>query len=129
MMNLDQTKLVGLTMELDLKAREYNKLCDKLEQLEQNNINPNDEKLLKLKQLFEQNQKEISEINKQLKELKEKEEFKEKQESYNPEKLFKKNKNISENIEDEKLRMSVIQDKKNIFTRLIEKIKSLFERK
>lgn len=31
MMNLNQTKLVGLTMELDLKAREYKKLCDKLE--------------------------------------------------------------------------------------------------
>ena len=30
MMNLNQTKLVGLTMELDLKAREYKKLCDKL---------------------------------------------------------------------------------------------------
>ena len=30
MMNLSQTKLVGLTMELDLKTREYKKLCDKL---------------------------------------------------------------------------------------------------
>ena len=27
MMNLSQTKLVGLTMELDLKTREYKKLC------------------------------------------------------------------------------------------------------
>ena len=30
MMNLSQTKLVGLTMELDLKTREYKKLCDKI---------------------------------------------------------------------------------------------------
>ena len=40
MMNLNQTKLVGLTMELDLKAREYKKLCNKLEQLKQSDINP-----------------------------------------------------------------------------------------
>ena len=33
MMDLSQTKLVGLTMELELKAREYEKLCNKLEQL------------------------------------------------------------------------------------------------
>lgn len=38
MMNLSQTKLVGLTMELDLKTREYKKLCDKLEKLKQGNI-------------------------------------------------------------------------------------------
>jgi len=70
MMNLSQTKLVGLTMELDLKAREYKKLCDKLEKLKQGNINPNDEKLLKLKQLFQENHDEIVKINKKIEELK-----------------------------------------------------------
>ena len=37
MMNLSQTKLVGLTMELDLKTREYKKLCDKLDELKEIN--------------------------------------------------------------------------------------------
>ena len=31
MMTLEQTELVGLTMKLDLKAKEFNILCDKLE--------------------------------------------------------------------------------------------------
>ena len=30
-MTLEQTKLVGLTMELELKTREYKMLCDELE--------------------------------------------------------------------------------------------------
>ena len=71
MMNLSQTKLVGLTMELDLKTREYKKLCDKLEQLKQGNITPNDESLLELKRLFQEKHDEILEINRQIKELKE----------------------------------------------------------
>ena len=70
MMNLEQTKLVGLTMELDLKTREYKKLCEKLETLKQSNIEPNDERLVKLKQLFEKNHNEIVDITRQLKELK-----------------------------------------------------------
>ncbi len=69
MMNLSQTKLVGLTMELDLKTREYKKLCDKLEQLKKSGINPNDEKLLVLNGLFQKNYNEIVEINRQIKEL------------------------------------------------------------
>ncbi len=79
MMNLSQTKLVGLTMELELKAKEYKKLCNKLDQLKRSDINPNDEKLLKLKQLFQKNHDEIVEINRQIKELKETEELIEKQ--------------------------------------------------
>jgi len=69
-MNLTQTKLVGLTMRLDLKSREYKKLCNELEILKRNNINPNDEKLLKLKQLFQENHDEIVKINKKIEELK-----------------------------------------------------------
>ena len=38
MMNLSQTKLVGLTMELDLKTREYKKLCGKLDELKEQYI-------------------------------------------------------------------------------------------
>jgi len=63
MMNLAQTKLVGLAMELDLKAREYKMLCDKFEKLRESNIDPNDERLLVLEELFNKNHKEIVEIN------------------------------------------------------------------
>lgn len=129
MMNLSQTKLVGLTMKLDLKAREYNKLCDKLEQLKQTNINPNDDKLLELKKLFQKNQNEIVEINKRIRELKEQEETIEKQklEQYDASKLFNKaSTNASKILEDEKTDIAIVENKKGIFQKLIEKIKKIF---
>lgn len=131
MMNLSQTKLVGLTMELDLKTREYKKLCDKLEQLKQIDINPNDEKLIELKQLFEKNHNEIVEINRQIKELKETEELIEKQklEQYDPANIFKrKNNNISRSNEQENMNISIVETKKNRFAKLIERIKEIFTR-
>jgi hypothetical protein len=128
-MNLTQTKLVGLTMELDLKTREYKKLCDKLEKLKQGNIKPNDEKLLELKQLFQKNHEEIVEINRQIKELKETEELIEKQklEQYDSVNLFKR-KRFTKGNEEENMNISVIETKKNIFTRLIERLKEIFAR-
>lgn len=91
-MNLNQTKFVGLTMELELKTKEYKKLCNTLEKLKKNNVNPNDEKLLELRELFQKNHDEIAEINKQLNELKKAEEYieKKKLEQYNPDNLFKR---------------------------------------
>ena len=71
-MNIDQTKLVGLTMELDLKAKEYKELCDQLEQLKSSNIDPNDEKLLDLAKKFLENQEEIKKIVLKLEKLKNK---------------------------------------------------------
>ena len=71
MMNLKQTKLVGLTMKLDLKTREYKKLCEKLDELKKRKIDPNDERLLKIKELFKKNHDDIVEINKQIKKIKE----------------------------------------------------------
>ena len=68
-LNMDQTKYVGLTMELDLKTREYKMLCDKLEKVKEMNVDPNDERLLWLKNMFEKNNKEISDIVSQLKSL------------------------------------------------------------
>lgn len=131
MMNSSQAKFVSLIEELNLKAKEYNKFCDKLEQLKQTDINPNDEEVLKLKQLFQKNRDEIVEINRQLKELKENEELLEKQklEQYNPENLFKRNNNISENKKEENMNILVVENKKNIFIRLIEKIKEIFSMK
>lgn len=128
MMNLSQTKLVGLTMELDLKAREYKKLCDKLENLKQCRINSNDERLLVVEELFQKNHDDIVNINTQIRELKESEEFKEKQriEQYNPESFFNKKNDISKINKEENMDISVIKTKNNLFIKLMEKIKSLF---
>lgn len=130
MMNLSQTKLVGLTMELDLKTREYKKLCDKLDKLKENKIDPNDERLLVVKELFQKNHDDIVKINTQMKELKETEELKEKQklEKYNPENIFNKKNDTSKTKQEENMDISVVQTKKNLFTRFIEKIKSFFKK-
>ena len=69
-LNITQTKLVGLTMELELKAKEYKMLCNQFEKLKNKNINPNDEKLLIVKRMFQKNHEEIVEINKKIRELK-----------------------------------------------------------
>ena len=130
-MDLNQTKLVGLTMELDLKTREFKKLCNKLEQLKKEDIEPNDEKLSNLKILFQKNQEEIVQINKQLKEIKENGELIEKQnkEKYSYENLFKIKNNITKTDEKEKLSLNLVSTKKNIFARIIDKIKSFFIKK
>lgn len=70
MMNLNQNKLESLIIKLDLKSKEYEELCDILDKLNQNNIDPNDENLLDLKDLFQKNHDDIVEINRQIKELK-----------------------------------------------------------
>ncbi len=125
--NLNQTKLIGLTMELDLKAREYKKLCNKLEKLKEDNIDANSSELLELKNLFQINHDEIVEIKKQLKILKENEEVIEKQllEHYDASKLFKKVKNVP--INDEETNMVVVEKKKNIFMKILEKIRNILK--
>ena len=130
MMNLSQTKLVGLTMELDLKTREYKKLCDKLDELKEKRIDPNDERLLVVKELFQKNHDDIVAINRQIKEVKEKEELKEKQklEQYNLENIFNKKNDTSKTKQEENMDISVVQNKQNIFARFIEKIKSFFKK-
>ncbi|MDO5555548.1 MAG: hypothetical protein Q4G09_02520 [Clostridia bacterium] len=55
-------------MELELKAKEYKRLCEKLKEKK---IDSNYESLLELKTSFIRNQKEIVEINRQIKKLKE----------------------------------------------------------
>lgn len=129
MMNLSQTKLVGLTMELDLKAREYKKICDKLDELKEKKIDPNDERLLAIKELFQKNHDDIVKINKQIKEIKETEELKEKQklEQYNPDNIFNK-KNNSKIKQEKNTDISVGETKKNIFVRFIERIKKIFSK-
>lgn len=123
MMNLSQTKLVGLTMELELKAKEYKKLCDKLESLKKDNINPNDEKLLELKQLFLKNHSEIVEINKRIQNIKQIEE--QKLEPYDSSQLFKQNNKAQK--EEQIQSLMVIEKDKSIFTKILEKIKKWFK--
>ena len=129
MMNLSQTKLVGLTMELDLKTREYKKLCDKLDELKERKIDPNDERLLAVKGLFQKNHDDIVEINKQIKKIKDTEDIKEKQklEKYNPDDIFNK-KNNNNIIQEEKKDILVVETKKNICIRFIERVKKFLSK-
>lgn len=126
-MNLNQTKLVGLTMELDLKTREYKKLCAKLEKLKKENIDENAQELLELKELFQKNHDEIVEINKQLKQIKENGILTKKQLSqpYDYSSLFKKNNKIM--INNEESNVVVAKNKENIFIRILGKIRSIFQ--
>ena len=41
-MDIDQTRLAILTMELELKVKEYKRLCSILDELKKENISPND---------------------------------------------------------------------------------------
>lgn len=131
MMNLNQTKLVGLTMELDLKTREYKKLCNKLDDLKENKIDPNDERFLVLKELFQKNHDDIVKINSQIKELQVVEKLKEKQrlEEYNLENVFNKKNNVSKIKKEGNMNISIVRTKKNIFTKFIEKIKCFLKNK
>lgn len=70
-MTLEQTKLVGLTMELELKTKEYQSLCKELEELKAQKIDSNDILFVDLAQRLLDNQEEIKKIVKQLKEIKE----------------------------------------------------------
>ena len=71
-LTLEQAKLVSLTMELDMKAMEYKKLCDELDDLKNKKIDPNDPILLELKDKFSQNLDEILKIKNELKKLQDK---------------------------------------------------------
>lgn len=124
-MNLNQAKLVELTMELDLRAREYKKLCDKLEQLKEKGINPNDKILIGLQQAFQKNQNDVLKINKQIEKIKKQDKIIEKQnlEKYNQE-ILSKNKEEKPNKE-----ISLVETKKkNIFMKIWDKIKIIIKK-
>ena len=65
-----QSKFVELTLKLDLKTREYKKLCEELEVLKKSVKNPNDKQFAMLLARFEENKKELENINAQLSKLK-----------------------------------------------------------
>ncbi len=125
-MNLNQTKLVGLTMELELKTREYKKLCNQLEDLKKKQIDENAEELLELKNQFQKNYNEIAKINKELKQIKENELLKEKELSqhFDSSKLFEKRNKTNINQEEASI---VVKKNENIFIKILRRIKSIFQ--
>ena len=127
-LNMNQSKLVELTMELDLKAREYKILCEKLDKLKKNNVNEDDEKLSYLREEFIENYKEIVEINKQIKELENNiQQNKEIEEKYNNSNIiFKKTDNINIVKENIKKELDIIK-KDNLIKRLFKKMKNFFK--
>lgn len=68
-LNQNQTKFVELTMKLDLKTREYQKLCEEFDRIKKITDNPNDEQFAILLAQFEQNNQEIEAINKEFTKL------------------------------------------------------------
>ena len=65
-----QSKFIELTLKLDLRTREYKKLCEELEVLKKSVKNPNDKQFAMLLARFEENKKELENINAQLSKLK-----------------------------------------------------------
>ena len=68
-MTLSQTKLVGLTMELESKAKEYKLLCKEFDELKKRKDEIENDVFVDLKNRFLQNQAEIQNILKQLKDI------------------------------------------------------------
>ncbi len=64
------SKLTLLTMELNLKVKEYNLLCKELDDIEHAGIIGKEKELTELKNKFSKNYDEIVEINKHLSKLK-----------------------------------------------------------
>lgn len=64
-----ENNLEDLRNELAKKEEEFNLLCGELDELKRAGINPNDKKLLILKEKFLNNQKDIVDINERIKNL------------------------------------------------------------
>lgn len=120
-----QNRITFLTMKLDLKTREYKKLCIELEEVKKKE-KISEEELFILKDKFQKNHDEIVEINKELKKLKEAVKVKRKDNEYKQESLFQKNNNkIKEKDEKQKL---VIKKKSSIITKILEKLRGLLKK-
>lgn len=127
-LNLIQTKFVGLTMKLDLKAREYKNLCDKLERYKKEKINENDKKLYELLEEFQKNHEEIAEIKKQLKEL---ENIKEENKitdnkKYSYENMFKPKEEKKIEQSDNTSEKMMIKHEENLWEKIKNKMKKIF---
>lgn len=122
-LNLKQTKIAGLYMKLDLKAREYNMLCGKLEEYKKENIKEDDVRYFDLLQLFQKNNDEIIEIKQQLIDVQKNEEKIIVNSDYT--KIFEKKEKEKENIEQ----VALVEVKESIFKNILNKIKKFFESK
>ena len=67
--DLIQTRLIGLTLELEIRVKEYKDLCDELDKIKEVGTSPNDPRLLLLKAKLLSNQQDISNISKHLRDL------------------------------------------------------------
>lgn len=66
-LNSKQSKLIELTMKLNLEAKKYKKICEKFEELKKKK--ESEKELLCLRELLKENQNRIVEINKQIKKM------------------------------------------------------------
>ena len=64
-----KTMYLDLNKKLNLKEKEFNFLWDKLENIIERKIDPNDYRLLEVKKLFQKNYDEIKMICKQMAEI------------------------------------------------------------
>ena len=128
-LDLAQTKLIGLTMKLDLKSREYKILCNRLEKYKNAQINENDERLYQLLVGFQKNHDEIVEIKRQLSEI---EDFNETKKENNDEKfdyetLFKPKKTTNTDESNYNQENKMIEYKESLWERIKKKLKKIFK--
>lgn len=128
-LDLAQTKLVGLTMKLDLKAREYRILCNKLEEYKKAQIDENDEKLYQLLGRFQKNNDEIVEIKRQLSEIEKLNETKQESsyEKFDYEALFKPKKIINTDKSNYNTENKLVEYKESLWGRIKKKLKMIFK--
>lgn len=128
-LDLAQTKLVGLTMKLDLKAREYRILCNKLEEYKKAQIDENDEKLYQLLGRFQKNNDEIVEIKRQLSEIEKLNETKQESsyEKFDYEALFKPKKIINTDKSNYNTENKLVEYKESLWERIKKKLKMIFK--
>jgi len=128
-LDLAQTKLVGLTMKLDLKAREYRILCNKLEEYKKAQIDENDEKLYQLLGRFQKNNDEIVEIKRQLSEIEKLNETKQESsyEKFDYEALFNPKKIINTDKSNYNTENKLVEYKESLWERIKKKLKMIFK--
>ena len=66
----NKKELIYLTMQLDLKAKEYELLCKEFADLKAKNLDKNAKEFVDLREKFLKNNQDIKEINNQLRLLK-----------------------------------------------------------
>lgn len=110
-------------MKLDLEARNYKKLCEKLDKYKAEKIDENDEKLYELLNEFQENHNKIVEIKQQLKEL---ENVEEEIKTYNYEDMFKNPKKEQITPANSSPETSMIKHEVSLWEKIKNKIRKIF---